>query len=142
MAMFKLVSGLAAGIVGCFALLACDPDSNTSDAGSDDPTDAGEVQDGDPAAFECTVSAPTECPDPPPRYADVEPIFKQRCAPCHGAKWDGPWPLDTYAHVADWSDVIRAHLIDCSMPPPEAGTPLPVEESETILAWIRCNTPR
>ena len=33
----------------------------------------------------------------------------------------GPWPLLQYSHVADWYDVVRAMLLDCSMPPPDAG---------------------
>jgi uncharacterized membrane protein len=90
----------------------------------------------------CTVTPPSECPDPPPRFADVAPIFKARCATCHISDWTGPWPLDTYEHIADWADVVRSHLVECSMPPPEAGTPLPNAESETILTWIRCKTPR
>jgi uncharacterized membrane protein len=90
----------------------------------------------------CTVTPPTSCPDPAPRFADVSPIFKKRCASCHVSEWSGPWPLDTYSHIADWADTIRGHLVDCSMPPPDAGTPLPDEESEVILTWIRCNTPR
>jgi uncharacterized membrane protein len=90
----------------------------------------------------CTVEAPTSCPDPAPRFGDVSPIFKKRCASCHVSEWNGPWPLDTYSHIADWADTIRGHLIECSMPPPEAGVPIPNDESELVLTWIRCNTPR
>ena len=118
----------------------CEPE-DALEEGLDD-ANAGQGPDAGFAPQACTVKAPTECPSTPPRFDDVKPIFEKRCAGCHSGDWAGPWPLDTYAHVADWSDVIRSHLIDCSMPPPEAGMPLPDEESLTILTWIRCDTPR
>lgn len=90
---------------------------------------------------ECTVVAPTACPDPMPTYADVEPIFTERCVICHMGSADGPWPLNNYGHVSSWSVEIRAMLLDCSMPPPEERTPLPNELSSKILTWIRCGMP-
>ena len=123
---------LCSALLGAL-LFACESDPG---GGNVDPSDAGA------APFECTVEPPTSCPDPAPRFADVAPIFKQRCAGCHASNWSGPWPLDTYSHIADWGDVVRAHLLDCSMPPPEAGVPLPNEESVEILTWIRCGTPQ
>lgn len=122
-------------LVGCEA----DPGAPTESDASIEPSDE---LDAGPGTFECTVEPPTECPDPPPRYADVSPIFKKRCASCHVSEWTGPWPLDTYSHIADWADTIRDMLVHCTMPPPEAGTPLPNEESEQILTWIKCNTPK
>ena len=90
----------------------------------------------------CTVSAPTSCPTPMPRYADVEPIFKQRCVVCHAPTGTGPWPLDDYQHVSDWQVDIRADLLSCSMPPPDAGLTIPPAESMQILTWLRCNLPK
>jgi hypothetical protein len=87
------------------------------------------------------VPAPTACPEPAPRYADVAPIFQQRCVICHSG-WEGPWPLNDYGHVADWQDSIRTNLLDCSMPPPDAGIPITVEERVAILTWIRCGLPK
>jgi hypothetical protein len=119
-----------------------------SDPGSPSDVDASAAADdqldGSVANVPCTVELPTECPDPPPRYPDVSPIFKQRCATagCHSPDWTGPWPLDSYGHIADWADTIRDMLAQCTMPPPEAGTPLPNEESEKILTWIKCKTPK
>jgi hypothetical protein len=54
---------------------------------------------------------------------------------------NGAWPLTNYGHVAAWGDDIRAMLLTCSMPPPEERTPLPNEQSELILQWIRCGMP-
>jgi len=91
----------------------------------------------------CSVSAPTSCPSPAPRFADVRPIIQQTCAgPCHsGTDPAGPWPLTDYEHVADWADVVRADLLDCSMPPADAGVTLSAENRLFILNWLRCGYP-
>ena len=101
--------------------------------------DAGATD--DVAVFVCTITAPTVCPDPPPHYADVAPIFQSACVMCHNGVPAGPWPLLQYSHVADWQDVIRANLLDCSMPPPDAGVPMTNEERTAILTWILCGFP-
>jgi uncharacterized membrane protein len=99
-------------------------------------------QDPAPKPFVCNVTAPTECPDPMPRYADVEPIIARRCVTCHSDTSTGPWPLTTYQDVVDWWDVIRGEVLRCSMPPPDSGQSLTSGESQLILEWIRCNSPR
>lgn len=108
---------------------------------SDASTDVPAV---DVAAVACSVVAPTMCPTPVPHYADVSPIFQARCVgPCHnGATLTGPWPLVGYEHVSDWQDGIRDQLINCTMPPTDAGVPITTEEREAILVWIRCGLPR
>jgi hypothetical protein len=93
------------------------------------------------ASASCATYAPTSCPSPAPRYADVEPIFRERCVICHSPRWTGPWPLDAYQHVSDWQDDIRSAMLDCSMPPPDAGVPVPTAERMQILTWIRCGLP-
>jgi hypothetical protein len=103
------------------------------------PVDAGTNDDG--AAFICTVTAPTVCPDPPPHYPDVQPIIQRTCVPCHYGLPGGPWPLLQYSHVADWYDVVRAMVLDCSMPPPDAGVPISDDERTAILTWILCGFP-
>ncbi len=138
--MLSVVGRLTLGAVFALALLACESDSEPDrDAGGEPASDGG-VEGSEP--FVCTIEPVTSCPDPAPRYADVEPIFKQRCVPCHVNNWSGPWPLDTYSHVADWAGEVRDRVRHCDMPPPEAGTPLPNEEAEKILTWIFCKTPR
>jgi mono/diheme cytochrome c family protein len=97
----------------------------------------------DAAAALCTVQAPTSCPTPKPHYADVEPIFKQRCVGCHnGASPDSQWPLTEYEHVADWFDIIRDEMLHCSMPPADSGITMPNAERSAILTWIRCGFPK
>jgi hypothetical protein len=90
----------------------------------------------------CAIEAPTACPAPAPTYTDVEPIFSSRCVVCHdGATANGPWPLNTYGHVATWRDTIRGALLSCAMPPSDAETPLADSERLLILTWIRCGMP-
>jgi uncharacterized membrane protein len=97
---------------------------------------------GDGGALVCTVEAPTACPDPAPTFADVQPIIQSRCTPCHnGVDPDGPWPLVTYRHVADWADVVRDEVLTCAMPPEDGGIPMTDEDRTAILTWIRCGYP-
>ena len=88
----------------------------------------------------CAPTAPTECSDPELRYEDVSPIFERRCASCHSPP-SGPWPLETYEHVADWAPVVRDELLRCSMPPRDSGVTMTPEERDQILVWIRCGYP-
>jgi cytochrome c5 len=103
------------------------------DAGSD-PTDAV-------MSAACSVQAPTVCPDPPPHYAEVAPIFDARCNSCHSDQSDGPWPLTDYQKIADWFDIVRSSVINCSMPPADAGVGITNDERLAILTWIRCGLP-
>jgi hypothetical protein len=87
----------------------------------------------------CTVTAPTECPDPAPLYGDVAPIIGKFCAsPCHYGAPAGPWPLTDYEHVADWQDVVRDQVLTCVMPPPEERSDITDAERLAILTWVRC----
>jgi hypothetical protein len=128
-------NAIALFLLACSAVAAC-----TSD---DDAADIGLTVDGGvaPDAGECMITAPTECPDPSPRYADVEPIFQDRCVICHVGSRGGPWALTSYGHVLEWRDLIRGVMLSCAMPPPDAGIEMADEERELILAWIRCGAP-
>lgn len=130
--------------VAALVLGACATGDVASDAGAGSTAldaGAGSVDPDAAAPMECDVTAPTRCPEPPPRYADVEPIFQQRCVGCHYGMPDGPWPLTSYGHVASWANEIRGQVLACTMPPPEEGVPMTVEEREAILTWIRCGVP-
>jgi len=108
-------------------------------AATADEPDGGTTEDA--GALLCTIQPPTVCPDPMPHWPDVQPIFQQRCDQCHNGLPGGPWPLVQYQHVADWYDVVRAMLLDCSMPPPDAGVPMTDEERTAILTWLLCGFP-
>jgi hypothetical protein len=111
---------------------ACDRTANVA------PSDASTDLEEDGSAFVCPVPPPTECPNPPPHYPDIEPIVQRLCVPCHMGLPNGPWPLTDYTHVADWQDIIRGAMLDCSMPPIEAVFAMRSAERVAILTWILC----
>jgi hypothetical protein len=137
-------------IVGC-ALGLCAACQN---ADSDDPIQPSPVQQTDapndaaanedaPVTPACTVTAPTACPNPPVRYADVVPVFKRCADACHDGKVvGGPWPLIDYEHVADWYDAVRDQILTCAMPPADAGITLTDDERMLILNWVVCGVPK
>jgi hypothetical protein len=92
------------------------------------------------APLTCSAVAPTACTvEPPPRYAQIAGIVRDRCVPCHdGIDPLGPWPLTSYEDVADWNDTIRDELVACTMPPPGGAVTLPDEERQALLMWLRC----
>jgi len=96
-----------------------------------------------PRPVACDAERVTQCPDDTLTYADVQPIFEKTCssAACHSGFVGGPWPLDSYSHIADWQDVVRDELLTCAMPPPDSGIGLAHDERQLILAWIRCGYP-
>lgn len=98
--------------------------------------DADGAEDGATPA-PCNAERVTECPEPAPVFADVKPVFQQSCSICHSVP-GGPWPLDTYSHIADWQDVIRDELLTCAMPPANGGVILSDADRQLILTWIRC----
>ncbi|MBX9791825.1 MAG: redoxin domain-containing protein [Pirellulales bacterium] len=81
---------------------------------------------------------------------DISRIFQQHCEECHRPGQIGPFPLQTFADVAGWEDMIAEVVDQRRMPPwhasPEFGRfesdlQLPVEAREAILNWIRAGAP-
>ena len=123
--------------------LAMDAGDVARDASTADPASMTmETAVAEPAAPEgCPFSPPTVCPDPKPTYADVQPIFEQRCVGCHDGM-HGQWSLADYEHIADWFVEVRSQLIACTMPPVASGMSMPVSERMQILTWLRCGFPK
>jgi uncharacterized membrane protein len=123
MRLLLVIGLLVVGIVGCES-------DGKDDAGGDET---------------CSVSAPTECPSDAPTYADVEPIFAERCVTCHNGIAEEPctdcWALTDHGHVSDWSHTIRGAMLSCSMPPVDSGMSMTNTERMEILEWIRCGSP-
>lgn len=92
------------------------------------------------AAPACAWMRPPPAPLRRRASGDVVPILQRRCLSCHDGAGE-QWPLTTYGHVSDWRNEIRSELIGCTMPPPDAGAPLPEAESLALLTWIRCGLP-
>lgn len=127
------------------ALASCSTDKPTTSGatGITQPSDVGDAGVADAAApVACDIVVPTACPSPAPKYADVQPIFANQCGQCHGQDWTGQWPLDTYEHILDWSDDIRAEVASCAMPPADGGVTIPLADRMQILYWIRCGAPK
>lgn len=118
---------LAIGLSMCGLLWGCE-----SDGGGDGDS--------------CNVTRPAECPSDAPTYADVEPIFQERCVGCHtgdGTSVDCPtcWGLTNYEDIEHWSDPIRDAMLECEMPPVSSGKTMTTTERMEILEWIRCGAP-
>ncbi|QSQ27148.1 hypothetical protein JY651_20525 [Pyxidicoccus parkwayensis] len=139
--MWRVIAlGVLLGV--CFTTMACDDSTSTPGDGVDSGVSIPDGGTGHEQPPTCDVQAPTACPSPAPRYADVAPIFEQRCVICHDTAPGGPWPLNDYGHVSDWQETIRASQLDCSMPPSDAGVRITLEERLAILQWIRCGLPK
>jgi hypothetical protein len=147
------VASAAACFLGCASADPNPPAAQHGDAGAghaaaldassgDARVDAGTALDAAlPIPEGCPLTPPTSCPTPEPHYADVEPIFEERCFACHDGTGE-QWGLTSYEHVADWFSEIRAAMIACTMPPLDSGLTIPTSERLLIVQWIRCNYPK
>ena len=137
---------------GCFAAAGCADDGGGGSDGGGGAGGSGTVMDasdGEAGVVGCVTTAPTACPTPPVTYAIVQPILQARCVSvCHNDRTIDPntnmpiWGFTDYDHVATWADTIRDELFKCSMPPPDAGVPITVDERRAILEFIRCGLPK
>jgi hypothetical protein len=117
--------------LACSLTFACGQNAAKSDAGTQ------------PA--NCAFIDASSCQNPIPSYAkDVAPVLDRACnTTCH-APGVGPWPLNDYADVFDWKDIIAGDIEQCSMPPQDAGAgngTLTDQERATILNWVVCGGP-
>lgn len=94
---------------------------------------AGAPGDGD----SCDVMPPQRCENDT-RWGDIEPIIQERCVGCHAGVPGGPWSLVSYSHASAWPTEIREVMLDCAMPPPDAGVEMPTSERQALLDWVRC----
>jgi len=83
-------------------------------------------------------------------FADVLPIVRRHCAPCHAPGQAAPMSLLTYQDALPWAESIRQELVAESMPPwfnDPAGPPikrshtLTAAELDTIVTWAAGGTP-
>jgi hypothetical protein len=118
-------------------------DGGAGAGGSGNPTDSGNADAGTVGCLPMPVPA-TVCPTPTVNYDNVKPIFQARCVSvCHNGVTKDPdgspiWPLTEQKHFADWQDTVRSTIADCSMPPPDAGVPVTIEERRAILEFVKC----
>ena len=95
------------------------------------------------ATIACTPPASTICAQPAPSFAaGSSPVVDRSCNTCHADdNPDGIWPLHAWADVAAWQQLIISDLVNCTMPPPDSGTPFSESERQQLFAWLACNSP-
>jgi len=82
---------------------------------------------------------------------NVAPVLRAHCVDCHRSGGIGPWTMDSYDHVKDYSRMIEEVLLTGQMPPwhaePGIGRwandrSISTEEAQTLLRWIGAGAPR
>jgi len=137
-----LLSALAVAVAA-----ACgSPNGTPIDGGTNDTGGDGHVN------ATCPPKPNLKCMDPPPSYKnDVEPIVKERCAPCHfpGGISDQVEDFSTLAGVANAGTAIINQLVGpppCQMPPINGNAmygiaPGTADQEDTLVQWILCGEP-
>jgi len=97
------------------------------------------------AAWQAAGAPPA--PEAPPAegtWADVEPIFLERCGPCHAATptRGAPFPLIDYASAAAHAERCAIRAEEGSMPPPGQGVePCTADELRRLRLWVDADAP-
>lgn len=82
---------------------------------------------------------------------DVSPILARNCVACHSEGGIGPFAMDSYEKVKQWSGMIRESIRTDRMPPfhadPHVGSfagdmNLSVKDTQTLIHWIEAGAPR
>lgn len=101
-------------------------------------TPGPKVVDAGPALV-CPLVAPKSCTLPAPTFAGIKPILDQACASCHSSLDAGePWPLTNYDDLSAWRTLVRDDLLNCTMPPLDAGIRLNSDDRAVLLNWLDC----
>ena len=86
----------------------------------------------------------------PSYYGQAKAIVDARCATCHQAGDIGPFPLTTYQEVTAFAGVVRASIVNDTMPPWQPSDDcnnyldnydLTLEEKDILLAWLDGGAP-
>lgn len=113
-----------------------------------------------PASFSARPAAPTIATADTVSFADdVLPIFRARCAKCHGGvgedgevrtevslnllEYDGVMAGSEFGPVVDTVNTENSYLLDVIVEGnmPEEGDPVPEDEIAVIRAWIEAGAP-
>jgi len=82
---------------------------------------------------------------------DVSPILAKNCVACHSEGGIGPFAMDSYEKVKQWSGMIRESIRTDRMPPfhadPHVGSftgdmNLSAADTRTLVHWIEAGAPR
>jgi thiol-disulfide isomerase/thioredoxin len=96
-------------------------------------------------------AAAGQLPESTPTWSrDISRIFQQHCQECHRPGQIGPFPLETYADIAGWEDMIAEVVGQRRMPPWHANPAygkfvsdlqLPDTARDSILSWLHAGAP-
>ena len=103
-------------------------------------------------------ASPHARPDTVSFEADILPIFRSRCAECHGGEADGEVITEAYLNLVTYEGVMAGSEYGLVIEPgepdesilvdmiesgemPEEGELVPPEEIELIRAWIAAGAP-
>jgi peroxiredoxin len=82
---------------------------------------------------------------------EISPILAKNCVACHSEGGIGPFAMDSYEKVKQWSGMIRESIRTDRMPPfhadPHVGSftgdmNLTVKDTQTLIHWIEAGAPR
>lgn len=82
---------------------------------------------------------------------DVSPILAKNCVACHSEGAIGPFAMDSYEKVKQWSGMMREAIRTDRMPPynadPHVGSfagdmNLSAKDQQTLIHWIEAGAPR
>jgi hypothetical protein len=127
-------------LVGCRAVAGNDP--NVPD---DELPFAGLVVEAGAASVPCSATLPQSCAGLPSYSTIVAPIFARSCVPdCHesgGTSSDRD--LTSYAHVSALGISVLTPLVNCVMPPSDAGADAQITsiERQELVQWVGCGSP-
>jgi len=96
-------------------------------------------------------AAAGQLPESTPTWSrDISRIFQQHCQECHSPGQIGPFPLESYADIAGWEDMIAEVVGQGRMPPwhanPDYGrfaSDLQMSDTarDDILSWLHAGAP-
>ena len=100
---------------------------------------------------EISDAAAGQLPESTPTWSrDISRIFQQHCQECHRAGQIGPFPLESFADIAGWEDMIAEVVGQGRMPPwhanpayGEFASDLQMSDTarDDILSWLHAGAP-
>ena len=144
-------------IAGALMLAACGESEKVpangaanNDAANNNASNNGDNNTANNASTNGVSNNDTTITAAPTYWEDVKPIIDAKCADCHTPGAIGPFPLTTYAEVADVSGLVKAEVSAKTMPPfiydnlcreYTHDPTLSDEELETVVAWVDAGSP-
>jgi hypothetical protein len=105
-------------------------------------TDARQVTSDAGVVPACGSDVTPTCPSPKPSYkSDVVPILNADCNTCHVGGPSKPWPLTDYQSLLDWRKEVLGDMLQCTMPPEDAGHAISDADRGVLIGWLACGAP-